>query len=498
VSFSDRDADQTAQRIRKNSQAERPHTKIRYIETCKQGSMKDTPIDEIRQLIHAQRAFFRTGQTKDIPFRIRRLKKLREAIRASEEEITRALFTDLRKSPEEAFLTEFSLVYSEIDLHLSKLAEWAKDERVSMPLYLFPSKGRIMKEPLGCALIMAPWNYPFQLLMNPLVGAISAGCCAIVKPSPDVPSVSLAMDKLIRAAFDESYIGIIHGGKEVNQLVLKERFDKIFFTGSPTVGRVIMRAAAEHLTPVTLELGGKSPCIVDKDANISVAAKRIAWGKATNAGQTCIAPDYLFVHSSVKDELLKKIGAHFHAMYGSDIRQSPYFGRMVTDTAFERVNGLMQHGNIIFGGGTDAGERYIEPTIIDGISEDLPIMQEEIFGPVLPVFTFTDISEPLSYVNDREKPLAFYFFGSDRQAKRALRETSSGGVCINDTLLHVAGHELPFGGVGNSGTGSYHGKRSFLAFSHERAVVTTLTWMDLPAKYAPFKGFAWMKRFLRG
>jgi len=458
--------------------------------------MKDTAEKEITDILEQQRAYFNRQQTKSLKFRVEQLKKFKAAVKKYEQEITDALFKDLHKSSEEAFLTEISIVLQEVDYHLAHLHQWTKPERVSTPAYMFPSSGKVVQEPLGIALIMAPWNYPFQLLMNPLIGAISSGCCALVKPSPSVPTVSSVIDKLIRETFDPEYIAIVHGGKEVNELLFKQRFDLVFFTGSPAVGKIVMRAAAENLTPSVLELGGKSPCIVDADANISVAAKRIAWGKTINAGQTCIAPDYLFVHHSVKEELLKKIQRHIEKMYGPDIRKSDYFGRIVDETAFERVSGLLKEGTIVYGGETVAEEKYIAPTIIDNVEPGFAIMQQEIFGPVLPVMTFENLDEPVAYINSHEKPLALYYFGKSKSAEKVLSATSSGGVCINDTLMHVANHDLPFGGVGNSGTGSYHGHKSFLAFSHAKSVVTTPTWIDIPMKYAPFRHFGWIKKLL--
>jgi len=343
---------------------------------------------------------------------------------------------------------------------------------------------------------MAPWNYPFQLLMNPLTGAISAGCCALLKPSPYTPHVAGVMEELIRETFHPDYISIIQGDRNVNTILLEQRFDFIFYTGSPAVGKVVMKAAAEHLTPLVLELGGKSPCIVDAGANLDIAARRIAWGKTINAGQTCIAPDYLLVHQSVKDELLRKIADSIDQMFGPDIRESPWFPRIVNQKAFERLLKLMEHGTIRYGGQTDATERFISPTLIDDVQPGFPIMQEEIFGPILPVITYHHIDEAVDFINSREKPLAFYYFGKNKRAKEVLSKTTSGGSCINDTLMHITNHRLPFGGVGNSGLGKYHGHGSFLAFSNARAVVFSPVWIDIPFKYVPFKGFRWIKRML--
>ncbi len=458
--------------------------------------MEDTSRNHIESLLQEQRNFFIGHQTKDLNFRIENLKKLKAAILRNEKKITDALWADLHKSAEETYLTEISIVLQEINNHLKHLKGWTKPKRVKTPFHLLPSSCKILYEPLGIALIVAPWNYPFQLLMNSVVGAISSGCCAILKPSPYAPAIAKVMEELIGEIFKPNYIGIVQGGRKVNAILLEQRFDIIFFTGSSSVGKVFMKAAAEYLTPVVLELGGKSPCIVDAGANIGMAAKRIAWGKTINAGQSCIAPDYLYVHRSVKVELLSKIAAHFETMYGTDVRQSPWFPRIVNQQAVERLQKLMQHGTITYGGDVDAMEKYIAPTIIDDVKPDFPVMQEEIFGPILPVLTFDDVSEAIGYVNSQEKPLAFYYFGPNAQAREILLRTSSGGGCINDTMVHIANHHMPFGGVGNSGMGKYHGHTSFLAFSNARSVVNTPVWIDMPFKYAPFKGFKLLKKII--
>ena len=349
---------------------------------------------------------------------------------------------------------------------------------------------------MGVALIIAPWNYPFQLLFNPLVGAISSGCCAILKPSPDAPNIAKVMEKMIAETFDSKYITVVQGGKETNTILFSQAFDIIFFTGSSKVGKVVMKAAAENLTPVILELGGKSPCIVDEDADIDIAAKRITWGKLINAGQTCIAPDYLFAHHSIKDELLDKIAGNIKSMYGEDIKKSRFYPRIINEQAMERLSGLLNQGKIHTGGEIDANERFFAPTIIDEVEPDFLIMQDEIFGPILPVMTFEHIDKAINYINTNEKPLAFYYFGKNKKAKEVLSKTTSGGACINDILLHIGNHNMPFGGVGNSGMGSYHGHDSFLAFSHKRAILTSPTWFDLSLKYVPFKYFEWIRRFV--
>jgi aldehyde dehydrogenase (NAD+) len=458
--------------------------------------MEDTSREIIETLLQQQRQFFATHRTKEVTFRLEMLKKFELAIKMHEARLKTAFMTDLHKSPAEAYMTEIGLVLGEIRFQLKHLKSWAKPKSARTPLALFPSTGRVIQEPLGVALIMAPWNYPFMLLMNAVAGAISAGCCAILKPSPYTPNVAKVMQEMIAETFDPGYLAMVQGSRKVNEILLAQRFDFIFFTGSPAVGKVVMKAASEHLTPVVLELGGKSPCIVDYDANIDIAAKRIAFGKNINAGQTCIAPDYLFVHHSVKDELIRKIDKNVREMYGSDTQKCPVFPRIVNLQAFDRLEKLMQHGVIRYGGKTDRADRFIEPTIIDDVKPTYPIMQEEIFGPLLPVMAFNDIDEVISYINNNEKPLAFYYFGKKWKAKNILQKTTSGGGCINDTLIHFAHQNLPFGGVGNSGLGKYHGKQSFLAFSNQRSIVQTTTLIDLPFRYAPFKYINFIKRLL--
>ncbi|MDR2010744.1 MAG: aldehyde dehydrogenase [Bacteroidales bacterium] len=459
--------------------------------------MINTSKEEIDSIIKNLKIFFSSCRTRDINFRIENLKRFYKAILKYEDKIAEALWKDLHKSHEETFLTETSIVLQEIKNHIRHLKSWAKPKRVPTPVHLFPSSGKILYEPLGVALIVAPWNYPFQLLMNPLVGAISSGCCAMLKPSPYTPETANVMKNIIHETFDQNYINIVQGDREVNQILFEARFDIIFFTGSPALGKVVMEAASKYLTPVVLELGGKSPCIVDKDANIKIAAKRIAFGKLINAGQTCIAPDYLYIHESIKDKFVENFKEQVNIMYGNNCKQSKYYPRIVNQKAIERLKKLMQNGKIIFGGEVDEDERYISPTLIDNVKPEYPIMQEEIFGPILPVMTFKSIEETINYITSHEKPLAFYYFGKNKKAKEILNITTSGGGCVNDTLMHIVNHHLPFGGVGNSGMGKYHGKESFLAFSNKRSIVKTPTWIDLPVKYAPFKYFNIVKKILK-
>ena len=452
---------------------------------------------EIKTIIEAQKVFFRRGETLDLDFRLQALRALKTAILKWEKCIAEALWLDLHKSYEEAYLTELSIVLGEIDNHLKHLKRWAAPKRVATPIKMMPSCSKVVAEPLGCSLIIAPWNYPVQLLLNPLVGAISAGCTALLKPSPYVPHTSKVVEEMIKETFRPEYIGIVQGNREVNAALLEERYDLIFFTGSPQLGRTVMRAASENLTPVVLELGGKSPCIVDKDANIAMAARRIAWGKSLNAGQTCIAPDYLLVHEDVKERLVDDLKKEFTRLHGPNPKQAKHLVRIVNERAFDRLVGYIENANVVMGGEYDRSERYIAPTIIDHVDVSSPIMQEEIFGPIFPIVTFNTTVEAIKFVHDREKPLALYYFSESKQnIRRVLKHTSSGGTCINDISKHIANENLPFGGVGHSGMSAYHGKESFRVFSHYRAVVTTTTLLDLPFRYMPYKFFKWIKGLL--
>ena len=448
----------------------------------------------ITSTLQKQRAYFLSGATQSLAVRKDLLRQLDEALHRYDKQLADALWQDLHKSYEEAYLTELSIVYGEIRNHLRHLSRWARAERKPSPLAILPATSRIIKEPLGNTLIIAPWNYPVQLLLNPLVGAISAGCTAMLKPSPYVPNVSRVLTEMIRATFPEEYIAIVEGNRQVNQMLLAERWDLIFFTGSPSLGKMVMEAAAKHLTPVVLELGGKSPCIIDKSANLEVAAKRVAWGKSLNAGQTCIAPDYLMIHEEVKDQFLKLLVKEWKHLLTKDPQKAKHFVRIVSDKALERLIGYLDNGTIYHGGKYDKATRYLSPTILTDVQENAPVMQEEIFGPIFPVLTFKDLDEVISFVNKREKPLALYYFGKDDQ--KILRHTSSGGACVNDVIMHIVNHKVPFGGVGNSGMGSYHGKDSFLAFSHRRSVISTPTWVDMPFRYMPYKLFKLIKKMV--
>lgn len=450
----------------------------------------------IGSIVSSQKEYYKQGNTKDISFRKQMLSKLYKAIEQWEDLIYEALYKDLRKSYEEAYLTEISILKGEINLHLKNIDKWAKREKIRTPLKLYPSKTYIVKEPLGNALIISPWNYPVQLLLNPLIGAISAGCTAILKPSPYTPNVSQVIHYMISNTFDKNYITVVQGGRNINQELLRHRYDIIFFTGSPSLGKVVMASAAQHLTPVVLELGGKSPCVVDKSADISVAAKRIAWGKTLNSGQTCIAPDYLFLHEDIHDEFIKEFGVAIEKLHGKDIKESKHYVKMVNDAAFDRVVGYISNCDVLYGGRHDRSSRFIEPTLIEGMNIDSDVMTEEIFGPVFPIVKYKETEEVVSHIDGREKPLALYYFGDEKTGWQLISKTSSGGGCINDTIMHIANENAPFGGVGNSGMGRYHGKESFEAFSHRRTILRNKTFIDLPFRYMPYKFFKYVKKLV--
>ncbi len=470
----------------------------------------DSMIPSIKK---SQEEFFHSGATLDIEFRKSMLKKLLLALEKWEKKIADALWIDLHKSYQEAYLTEISIVKSEIKNHLKNLRKWAARKREKSPIVLFPSTSYTVKEPLGNALIISPWNYPVQLLLNPLVGAISSGCTALLKPSPYVPNVSQIIDDMISETFSSEYITVVQGHRDTNTALLEQRWDIIFFTGSPTLGKIVMTYAANNLTPVVLELGGKSPCIIDKTADIKVTAKRLAWGKTLNSGQTCIAPDYILIHEDVKDLFVKAYAQEIENLHGKDIKEDKYYARIVNDKSFERITGYFKDGNIIYGGASDAESRFIEPTLIDNVPLDSPLMTEEIFGPIFPIITVkesehilnkevTDTSkcsfkqQVIDFVTSREKPLAFYFFGKEKDGWDIIKYTSSGGGCINDVIMHIANENIPFGGVGNSGMGHYHGKYSFNVFSHTRSIVSTPTWIDMPFRYMPYKMFNIVKKIM--
>ncbi len=439
----------------------------------------------IPNLVRQQREFFRSEQTKALSFRVKQLVKLKQIIIDRQEAILQAAKDDLGRPAYEAYFEIATL--GEIDLALKNLKAWIKPQRVKSTIDQFPSSAWIQPDPLGIILIIGPWNYPFQLIMSPLVGAIAAGNCALLKPSEHAPHTSRVVADMIADTFDPSYIAVVEGDASIGQKLLIEKFDHIFFTGGKAIGRIIMMAAAQHLTPVTLELGGKSPCIVDSDIHLDRTAKRIAWGKLINAGQTCIAPDYILVQRQIKNDLVDRIKHYIEEFYGINPAESPDYGRIIHHQHFDRLIAFLDQGKIIFGGDYHAADRYLSPTLIDEVNWDDPVMQEEIFGPILPILTYDTLEDAIAQVNAQPHPLALYFFSRDRQKqKHILQATSSGGVCINDTVMQVGVNTLPFGGVGESGIGSYHGKASFNTFSHFRSVLRREFWLDLGWRYAPY------------
>ena len=457
-------------------------------------ALTSTNIGRIGEIRAKQESYFRSGATLDVRTRKANLVAFEKAVLKWEKPLCEALWKDLHKSYEESYIAEVSILLGEIRTHIRNVGKWTRPQRRPTPMKLFPSRSKIISEPLGTALIISPWNYPVQLLLTPLVGVISSGCTAVLKPSPYVPEVSDVIEKMIRDTFPEEYVAVVQGDRNVNTALLEQRWDMIFFTGSPSFGRAVMAAAAKNLTPVVLELGGKSPCIIDKDADIEVAAKRVAWGKSLNAGQTCIAPDYLMLHKNIKDKFLSELEKAFGELLGDDPQKSEHFVRIVNDAAFERLKGYLADGEVVFGGKTHKSERYFSPTVLDHVSPDSPVMQEEIFGPIFPVQTFSSLDEVIRFVSMREKPLALYYFGS--QGDKVLKHTTSGGSCINDVIMHIANENVPFGGVGMSGMGSYHHKRTFDVFTHYRSVISTPTWIDLPFRYMPYMWFNAVKRLL--
>lgn len=429
-------------------------------------------MNNYQELTKKQLSFFHSGKTKNVAFRIETLKKLRELVVSHEEDILKAVKADLNKPEMEAKRAEVGLVLSEIDFALENLAEWAAPKEVETPSTHAGAKSYIYQDPYGLALVIAPWNYPFQLAVSPVVGAIAAGNCVVLKPSELTPHTSSLLAKMFNENFPEEYLTVVEGEVETSTALLKENFDYIFFTGSTMVGKIVAEAAAKHLTPVTLELGGKSPTIVHEDANIEEAAKRIARGKFANAGQTCVAPDYILVQRNVKDELLANLKEVVTNTYGEDVSQNLDFPHVVSEKHFDRLNSFLTNGNIVFGGKTDRSRLFIEPTVLDNISWEDNVMQDEIFGPILPVIVYDEISEVIQAIVKRPKPLALYLFSEDEAVQdHILNSVSFGGGSINDTINHMTSHYLPFGGVGDSGMGAYHGKASFDTFSHAKSIL---------------------------
>lgn len=445
-------------------------------------------MEAVTSIVREQKQFFHTGKTKELAYRLSSLRKLRDAVKRYEPDIVTALKRDLNKSEAESYTTEIGFVLQEITYAMKHLKAWVKPKKVKAPLTHFGSRSMIYPEPYGVTLIISPWNYPFQLSVAPLVGAIAAGNCAVIKPSEYAPHVSKLLDQMLEGIFEKEYVTVVEGAAEVSEALLKEPFDYIFFTGSVPVGKKIMEAAAKTLTPITLELGGKSPAIVDKDANINLAAKRIVWGKFINAGQTCVAPDYLLVHEDVKNELLEKMKDAIREFYGEDPLKNPEYAKIVSERHFSRLTKFLEDGEVIIGGEADPEKRLIAPTLLDEVNWDSPVMAEEIFGPILPVLTFSELSDVIGKVREMPKPLALYFFSEDKEKQeKIIASIPFGGGCINDTLIHLATPYLPFGGVGTSGIGNYHGKYSFECFSHQKSIVRQTTRFDLPVRYPSFK-----------
>lgn len=442
---------------------------------------------EMKKIIDRQRAFFHTGTTLDVSFRIAALKRLQYMIRRHEKEIEAALLLDLKKSSFESYMCETGLVLDEIHYMLRHIRSFAKEQDVRTPLAQFCSRSYRKPSPYGVTLIVSPWNYPILLTLDPLIDAIAAGNTVILKPSAYSPACSDLLAKLIHRYFPAKYLTVITGGRSENTALLQQHFDYIFFTGSQAVGIEVMRHASEHLTPVTLELGGKSPCIVDRSANLKLAAKRIVFGKYLNCGQTCVAPDYIYCHSEVKDELIKQIQKQIRRQFGKAPLENKNYGKIINEKHFNRILGLIDPDKVICGGNVKPETLQIEPTVMDSVTFDDAVMQEEIFGPVLPVLTFTSIDEVIHKVNSMAHPLALYIFAQDKTvAEKVTSECGFGGGCINDVVIHLATSEMPFGGFGESGMGSYHGKKGFETFSHYKSIVDKKTWIDLPIRYQPY------------
>lgn len=442
------------------------------------------------EILQKQRSFFQTGTTKAIEFRIETLKTLKRSLIDDREEILQALKQDFHKSYFEGVETELLFCTRQIDYALKNLKSWTKPKKVPAALFQLPASARVVAEPLGIVLIIGAWNYPVQLTISPLISAIAAGNCAIVKPSEITPHTSIAIANLIRKIFSPEYITVVEGGKEIVQDLIAHKFDRIFFTGSSRVGKIIMEAAAKHLTPVTLELGGKSPCIIEPDIDLDKTARRIAWGKFLNCGQTCIAPDYVLIHRSIKSVFLNKLKENIEQFYGTDPEQSPDYARIVNDFHFQRLLSAIEPQKVVIGGQSNAETCYIAPTVMNDVTWSDRIMEEEIFGPILPVLEYEDLEAAIAQINDRPKPLALYLFTHDRTTqKRVLQTTSSGNVCLNDTVMQIVSEYLPFGGVGESGMGTSHGKMGFDTFSHQKSILQRSFLLDLPLRYPPYTQF---------
>lgn len=446
-------------------------------------------MEKVKGILESQKEYFHGGNTLDIDFRKFALRKLKNEIKKNEINIFNALKEDLNKSEFESFATEIAMVYEEIKDAIKNIDKWSKRKKVKTPISQFKAISYIYKEPYGNVLIIAPWNYPFQLVMSPLVGAIAAGNTVVIKPSELAPATAKVIEKIISNIFKKEYVAVVQGGVEVNKALLDEKFDYIFFTGSISVGKIVMKAASKYLTPVTLELGGKSPCIVDKSDKIDLFAKRIVWGKLLNSGQTCVAPDYFLIHKDVKEEFLKSVKKYIKEFYGDNPIESEDYIKIINKKHFERILSLINKDSIILGGKYDEVKLKIEPTVVEVKSLDEKIMTEEIFGPIMPIITYSKYEEVVDTIRNFEKPLALYLFTENKVLeKKIIDNINFGGGCINDTIIHLATTNLPFGGVGMSGMGSYHGKKSFDTFTHEKSILKRSNFIDIPLRYPPYLG----------
>ncbi|MDD3218104.1 MAG: aldehyde dehydrogenase [Lachnospiraceae bacterium] len=444
---------------------------------------------DMKQLVDKQRDFFQTQVTHSIAFRLKALERLEQGIKDMEQEIYAALKADLNKSSFEAYMTEVGMTLAELSFVKKRLKKWAMKQPVPTPLAQFPAVSFTVAEPYGVVLIMSPWNYPFMLCMEPLIGALAAGNCCILKPSAYSEAVSAVIVKLIKKVFPAKYVTVVEGGRKENTELLDQRFDYIFFTGGVTVGKLVMEKASRNLTPVSLELGGKSPCIIDETADIHMAAKRLVFGKFLNSGQTCVAPDYVLVQDTVEQELLLFVKYWIKKMFGDDPLQNPDYPKIINEKHFQRILGLLENEKIAAGGRSNTQTRQIEPTVLSDVSADAPVMQEEIFGPILPILKFHSLNDAKKIITSHEKPLALYMFTTDvKNQEWIMNNISYGGGCINDTIVHLATSRMGFGGVGGSGMGSYHGKLSFETFSHRKSIVKKANWLDLPIRYQPYNG----------
>ena len=451
--------------------------------------------------LEALRQYFQSGATQSFDFRLLQLKRLKQAVLDHEQPLYKALYADLKKTDEDAWATEIGFFLSELNYTIKHLQEWMEPKSVATNLVNMPSTSYTVQEPLGVVCIIAPWNYPFQLLFTPLIGAIAGGNCAVLKPSEFAPATAAVMGKIIADLFPENYITYLEGDGAVvlPPLLTENRFDHIFYTGSTMVGKIIYKLAAEHLVPVTLELGGKSPAVICADANLRVAARRLANPKFSNCGQMCIAPDYILVPHALKDTLIKELIIALQAFYGADAENSEHYGKIINDKQWLRLTSYLGDGEIVYGGKSNREKLFIEPTILTDVHADAKIMQEEIFGPILPILTYETREEALAIIQKNPNPLAFYVFTENKNDEAYwLTNVPSGGACVNNATMHITNHELPFGGRGYSGTGGYHGKLSFDTFTHTKSVLKTPTWIDPSFKYPPYKGKAWLLKRLIG